>query len=469
MTLQNIIWSEATVETRELYYRGCSATCFQDKIVIESGKSLGTDTYMNLFDLEVWRKYTSIQNLTLKVELRGNGRIVLKQFEQETSKVVFPFKYDKREEVLVSIPDEWNGKIYFEIEADSNVDFYGASYLVNEAETRTVNFAIVICTYKREELLRKTLQELEQVKSVLKEKIEVFVVDNASELSLLQEKWLHLYHNPNTGGSGGFSRGMDEVVKFYSDFSSTHVLLMDDDVMVQPESILRLYSLLSYMKDEHAEDIVAGRMFRLDKPWVQYTAAEIWNGGDLRHIGFELDMGNRENLEKVNDNSGAEYGGWWFCCIPYEFVKDNRPLPFFLHCDDVEYGLRHGGTPIILNGIQVWHETYEYRQSPVVAYYDMRNSLIVNAMYGQLKPKKELLSWWKEKITEAHVEEDYQLEFMLIIGMWDFLKGVKWLKRMDIEKNHVHRICALKIKNKLITAVAWRCAWMKGSLRLIKE
>lgn len=29
----------------------------------------------------------------------------------------------------------------------------------------------------------------------------------------------------------------------------------------------------------------------------------------------------------------------------------------------------------------MWHETYEYRQSPVIAYYDCRNSLIVNPMY----------------------------------------------------------------------------------------
>lgn len=463
MILQNIIWKETTEETRELYYRGSLTTYFQGKLIIEAGKSFRTDTYMNLFDLETWRKYTLIQNLFLRIELRGNGRIVIKQLEQATNNIAFPFKCETREEVLVLIPDEWNEKIYFEIEADSKVDFYGASYLVNESEQRAVKLAVVICTYKREESLKENLQELKKVKSVLKENIEVFVVDNASELNLADESWVHLYHNPNTGGSGGFNRGMDEVVKFYGNYFSTHVLLMDDDVVVQLESVLRLYSLLSYMRDEHSEDIVAGRMFRLDKPWVQYTAAEIWNGGDLRHIGFELDMNSRENLETVNDNSGAEYSGWWFCCIPFEFVKDNRPLPFFLHCDDVEYGLRHGGTPIILNGIQVWHETYEYRQSPVMAYYDMRNSLIVNAMYGRANPEREIRRW-KESISQAHVRKDYLCETRLIQALTDFLKGSSWFINVDPQK---HQIKILKTNKyvKFLNKFYWRIAYLKFGIK----
>ena len=466
MILQNIIWDEAEETTRELYYRGSNKEYLGEKIVIASGGILSTDTYMNLFDIETWRRYTLLHNSVLRLELLGKGKVVLRTMENSTCKMEVSFSCEVREEILISIPNEWCGKIFLEIIADSKVELYKACYQTEDTRLQKIKLAVVICTYKREQLLKQLLKKLEKVKNILSESMEVFVVDNASELNLADYSWIHLYHNRNTGGSGGFSRGMDEVVNYYDEFETTHVLLMDDDVVIQSESILRLYSFLSYMREEYDGDIVAGRMFRLDKPWVQYTAAEIWNGGDLRHIGFELDMNRRENLEKINDNSGAEYSGWWFCCIPYSFVKDNRPLPFFLHCDDVEYGLRHGGTPIILNGIHVWHETYEYRQSPVVAYYDMRNSLFVNAMYGQLKPKDELLIWWKEKITKAHVKKNYQLEFMLILAMWDFLKGVKWLKKVDVERNHVHRICTLKIKNKLITAVMWRITWNMGSRKL---
>ncbi len=115
-------------------------------------------------------------------------------------------------------------------------------------------------------------------------------------------------------------------------------------------------------------------MFRADKKYIQYTKTEIWNRSEILHTGWMQDMCKVECLPWMNLQEG-EYSGWWFACFPMEFVQKEKPLPFFLHCDDVEYGLRLGTVPMALNGIQVWHETYEYRQSPVITYYDVRNSL----------------------------------------------------------------------------------------------
>lgn len=463
MVLQNVVWKEATEETKELYYRSQAKMYFQEKVVLLPGTSFITDTYMNLFDIETWRKYTTVEDIVLKLEVRGSGQVILQTLEQNLKAVVLEFKCDKRQEIQLVVPKEWVGKVYFEIKADEEVNLYSACYIAKETIKKIVKLATVICTYKREQSLRSLLQKLKKAKSELKENLEIFVVDNASELKLADESWVHLFHNPNTGGSGGFGRGMDEVVRCHDDYASTHVLLMDDDVQVQTESILRLYALLSYMRAEYQKEIVAGRMFRMDEPWVQYTAAEIWNGGDLRHIGFELDMREQENLLNVNDNSGAEYSGWWFCCIPYEFVIDNRPLPFFLHCDDVEYGLRQGGTPIILNGIQVWHETYEYRQSPVVAYYDMRNSLIVNAMYGRVNAEREKKRW-KESISQAHVEKDYVRESKIIKALLDFLKGPAWFFSVDIQKQQI-KISKNRKYVKAVNKFKWRIAYLKFSVK----
>lgn len=190
--------------------------------------------------------------------------------------------------------------------------------------------------------------------------------------------------------------------------------------------------MLSLIKKEYKEEVIAGRMFRMDDRKVQYTAAEIWNKSDILHIGFNADMTNVDTLKSANDNFGAEYGGWWFCCFPMEFAKENDPLPFFLHCDDVEYGLRHGGTPIILNGIQVWHETYEYRQSPMIAYYDYRNSLIVNELYGFGKTDDE--TRWQDflqRIKDIHDKGEYLLEYCIIRAYCDYRKGMRWFMRKN--------------------------------------
>ena len=132
----------------------------------------------------------------------------------------------------------------------------------------------------------------------------------------------------------------------------------------------------------------------------------------------------------------------------------NEPMPFFLHCDDVEYGLRHGGTPIILNGIQVWHEVAQYRQSPIMTYYDWRNSLFVNAELGLDMGKDEIIDKFMNRITLYHVEKKYDYEYMVIRAMEDYLKGRKWLYRIDSERYHkkLQASSGSRYKN----AILWR-------------
>lgn len=128
-------------------------------------------------------------------------------------------------------------------------------------------------------------------------------------------------------------------------------------------------------------------------------------------------------------------------------------------CDDVEYGLRCGKTPIILNGIQVWHETYEYRQTPIINYYDTRNPLFVNEKYDLLPKTQIMLDIWKDKITDFHVKKDYESEYYTILGMYDFLKGIKWLEKVDSCKKHKRlqnaKICRYK------NSVLWRVTQWK--------
>ncbi len=294
--------------------------------------------------------------------------------------------------------------------------------------------ALIICTYHRREQLLTNLEKIREglffkEESSLYGKLHIYVVDNAKELRLSSDEFFTYIPNENTGGSGGFRRGMEEVRKDHPIKNYTNVILMDDDVDFINESFYRLYSILSLMKVEHQNDVIAGRMFRTDDRNVQYTAAEIWNGGDLRHVGLNRDMSLKENLKDLNmpicsqTGEKAEYGGWWMACFPIGFILENDPLPFFLHCDDVEYGLRHGGTPIIWNGVQVWHETFEYRQSLMIEYYDRRNSLILNKKLGILKEWKDYIPEWKKIISEAHAAGDYAREYVNIKAFHDAMRN----------------------------------------------
>lgn len=340
-----------------------------------------------------------------------------------------------------------------------------------EKVKRNVIIALNICTFRREECIRKNLDLLMQSKFFNPDeadyysRLHVFITDNAGQLKEEQNKFIHINHNPmgNTGGSGGFQYGLDKI--FDSDIAFTNVVFMDDDVEFIMETFYRLFALLSYMRDDYLDNPIAGRMFRKDRPYIQYTAAEKWNKGEISHIGYQLDMRDAANFISMNENNESEYGGWWFCCYAIKFVKENKIMPFFLHCDDVEYGLRNGKPPILLNGIQVWHETFEYRLKPIVLYYDTRNSYFVNEKYNLLD-YKSILSQWKEGISKFHKNKQWLEEYMMIIALRDFCRGIKWLYSIDSSEYH-DKICRIKT-TRWKNAFTWRVVEFYFSLKFLK-
>lgn len=463
MILQNIILPDSVCEEPKLYYQADEILECKDAVVrIPARQKVSFFSYMNIFDVNAWKKYTRLEKVAFQLSAKGCGTIFLKVKDTNCDEIITSFQItdcdwtDYSYEICL---DQVRGCCYFEIQAESEVWIKDACFTVADVSEKSCNvkLALNICTYHRNAEIKRNLELLRssrffQPQDELYEKLQIMIVDNGSELAKIEEPYVRLVHNPNTGGSGGFKRGLEEIRTWQKD--TTHMVFMDDDIEFQLESLYRLYVLLSYMKPEYAHESVAGRMFRTDNRKVQYTAAEIWNKGDLLHIGLNADMTLLENVLCANQNENAEYGGWWFCCYPMDFAKDNDPLPFFIHCDDVEYGLRHGGRPIILNGIQVWHETYEYRQSPVIAYYDMRNPLIVNELYDFNLDREKVLSNWKNRISQAHANNDLLTEFMMIKGMWDYLKGMKWLEKSNHTRNH-KKLCNTK-ENKFVNALLWR-------------
>ena len=324
---------------------------------------------------------------------------------------------------------------------------------------RKINLALNICTYHRKEYVQTNISKLKaslffsDSDSKYFGQMQVFIVDNASESPEFDNTFWHFRNNKNTGGAGGFQRGLEEIRKCPADFS--HVIFMDDDVEFEVESFYILYDFLCTVEEEYAQNPVAGRMFCSDHPNVQYTAGEIWNRGKIRHVEYMRHI-TPENYHygRVNYDSGAEYGGWWFCCFPMSFVKNNDILPFFLHCDDVEYGLRCGKKPIIIEGVQVWHETFEKRLTPLIRYYDTRNPLYVNEIHNLAPHPLSILKEWKDRISDLHAQRNWLSEFYVILAMNDFLKGLDWLKSIDSEKYHkkLKRKRSCRLKN----AIAWR-------------
>lgn len=483
MRVQSVVLPGDICEKEEIFVRKSGNIQFCDnQIKMAAGSGIKFDTYMNLFDADRWGRYTGMFWWRAMMELRGSGEIRLVRWNAGHREVVsrHTVHSDKWTEHSISFQHNETKSMYY-LEADAKSGF-GLKDIRFETDGQTdqrqneVKLGLIICTYHRE---RELYQNLDTIYGSaffdpaddLYGKLTVYVVDNASELPAPDRQYVKWYHNENTGGSGGFTRGIEEIRREKEETGISNVIFMDDDAKLLAETLYRLYALLSLADEAHSDSVVAGRMFRLDQKEIQYTAAEIWNRGDIRHVGWNLDMSLAEHLLRMNDNDGAEYGGWWFCCFPVQFVMENDPVQFFIHCDDVEYGLRSGKQPVILNGIQVWHETYEKRQSPVMAYYDTRNPMIVNAIHGLFGQEADYIGFWKKSISAYHVRGDYLSEFMAIKAMKDFVAGAGKLNRKSTCVK-VPPECLRGRKLRVWNALCWRgldLVLKKGLGRAVKK
>ncbi|MFR8428759.1 MAG: hypothetical protein ACLVCH_15915 [Roseburia inulinivorans] len=72
--------------------------------------------------------------------------------------------------------------------------------------------------------------------------------------------------------------------------------------------------------------------------------------------------------------------------------------------------------PIIIEGVHVWHETFDRRQTPIMLYYDTRNPLFVNAIHFPWLDSQAVLNKWHETITSYHVAGDFC--FRILCNSW---------------------------------------------------
>lgn len=427
MILQNVIVPGLVDDTSELYIRGNNYIIENNILRISVNGRISSNTYENILDMYMWKTYTNVKDISLNLMLSGKGKISIFKGKSSDSDIVVQKEFDTKEISLITIDMRQikMDQIWFEIVAEGEVEIYSASYVTGELPQQEIYLTTVITTYKRKEMVERNIEQIKNSLLIKEGRLQLKVVDNGRQLRNRYGSDVRLYRNRNTGGSGGFKRGMEETVKCLNEFPTTNVILMDDDVEFSNEIFIRIFALLSFQKKEYLDEVIAGRMFREDNKSIQYTAVEKWNGGDLIHIGGNTDMRIEENLEAVNDRQNGEYSGWWLAVFPIEFIKNNKPLPFFLHCDDVEFGLRHGGNPIIINGVHVWHETYEHRQSPIVTYYDTRNSLIVNEMYESSKVIEEHRQGIIKMIIEVHNLKQWENKAALVLAVFSNKKDTK--------------------------------------------
>lgn len=158
-----------------------------------------------------------------------------------------------------------------------------------ESELQPVKIAAVICTYKREDYVQRNLRHLRetvlaQPQAEIARHLEVFVVDNGQTLRRdeVESLGIRLFPNKNLGGSGGFARGIIEALRRREEFS--HVLLMDDDILLESNVLVKTIRFLQIVRSEHQDLAIGGSMLRLDDMAVQHEAGGKWTGLTVKSV-----------------------------------------------------------------------------------------------------------------------------------------------------------------------------------------
>lgn len=368
-------------DRKELYLK-----CIADDIEIKRkgilcsqvNTELDFCTYFNSFSIKKWKQYTDIKNIIIQADIdgifdieiyavNGNNEISLKRInDTNVLNEMLPIEnLDYPVIALKVISKQANSKI-------ENITYHG-DFAVWDSQ----KIGVVICTFQREEYVKNTIAKLMDFADD-KEWLSVVVVDNGRTLEKVDSNKLKIIHNPNYGGSGGFTRG---IIENLENDNNDYVLLMDDDIDIDTTALERTYSLLSALKDEYKESFLAGAMLNIDEPYMQYENTAYWNKIRLAGLGKNYDLSKKASLIN-NINIGDyvnHYAAWWYCCIPVCRIKKiGLPLPFFIKGDDIEYSIRNDRKIIFMNGIAVWHEPFAKKMAPWINYFSDRNMLILN-------------------------------------------------------------------------------------------
>lgn len=386
--------------TQQLYYR-------------KNADSYTFDTYFNTIPIKKLRLYTTIQELQFSetVEIcseHGN------------------LKSDDSIE-LCEIPEDVR-MLYVktsEMPAGLTVSAVG--------EARRVYPAIIICTYHRGKQVKDTISYLlANFKNIA---YQIILVDNASEIPIhtWDDDRVTILHHTNSGGSGGFSYGMQYAAQ---QGIFTHLLLMDDDVTLDCTALQRLFGFLLFLKEEYADLCIAGSMLYADEPTVQFECGGYFSPDGMQTgYGYRYDLTQQENLLSNEQDNPINYGGWWMFCMPIHYAAEGLyPAPFFVKYDDVEYALRCKLKIVTLSGVGVWHENFGSKYNSVQEYFNTRNYLFLRKWHTPDFTDKAAYKTARYLLLEKLCRQQYKMAEAVLIAYEDFLKGDACLEQIDYDE-----------------------------------
>jgi galactofuranosylgalactofuranosylrhamnosyl-N-acetylglucosaminyl-diphospho-decaprenol beta-1,5/1,6-galactofuranosyltransferase len=242
-------------------------------VLVPPGVQLSLASYFNAFPASYWKRWTRVEEVALRLTVRGAGRVDLYRSKPNGDVVHLQGKQLDTANVATELefrvslaPFEDGGWVWFDVATRNEaLTVADGAWVVDEPlPPRTLT--VVITTFNRPADCVTAVTALAEDPEVLRVIDTVFVVDQGGvkvrdhhTFAAAEERLggrLVVIEQDNLGGSGGFARGMIEALGT----NVEHVLLIDDDVRLEPDSVLRVHAFASAAA---SPVIVGGQMLNL--------------------------------------------------------------------------------------------------------------------------------------------------------------------------------------------------------------
>ncbi|QGK71943.1 glycosyltransferase [Allosaccharopolyspora coralli] len=407
-------------------------------------------SYFNAFPASYWKRWTEVDEVVLRMTVRGAGRIDVYRSKPngdsvhlQGTPVASGDSWTSLEFRVALRPFEDGGWIWFDVFTnDSALEVDEAAWTTDVPLPRQQ--VVVGTTTMRPHDCVIALQTLGEDQQVLDVVERVIVADQGAQKIRDTEGFdeaarrlgdkLQVIEQANLGGSGGFGRIMYEGVH---NSDAAQVLLLDDDIALEPDSVLRANA---FARAAAQPVIVGGHMLNLQARSRLHTMGEVvdlgaavWRAAPGAVTDFDFAKTSLRKSTKLHQRIHSTYNGWWMCLFPREVIETTGlPLPLFIKHDDSEYSLRaaeHGFPTVSLPGAAIWHMPWTDKNDATdwTAYFHTRNRLILAALHSPESVSTNIVKQGV-KLTLRHLlSMEYSTVAVQLRALEDFMSGPEGL------------------------------------------
>lgn len=376
---------------------------------ITEGDRVSFGTYFNAFPAGYWRRWSVVSDVRLTIRLAGrgaaatvyrsmaNGRAQRVDSASTGDQAEGTFAFD-----LPLKPFVDGGWYWYDVVAGDDDVVVDAVWDAEVPEDRVEpgTATIGITTMNRPDFCAKLLVQIGEDPDVQALVDEVLVMEQGTQRvvdsdvfpaarAALGDK-LRVIEQGNLGGSGGFARAQVETLKADR---STYVLFLDDDIVCEPEGIVRA---ITFGDLARRPTIVGGHMFSLFSRSRLHSFGEViqpwrfwWESAPTVVPDWDFAARNLRSSRWLHRRIDVDFNGWFMCLIPTVVMKEiGLSLPLFIKWDDSEYGLRAkaaGFPTVTFPGAAVWHVPWTDKNDALdwQAYFHQRNRFVAALLHSQ--------------------------------------------------------------------------------------